>query len=108
MRKIAAVITFLLAFTFSANAQEAKLTIDEAAKKDTVELTEFLGLTPEQQVNFVALFRHKHKVLQDATIPAARKEDMSRTVALKINASIDANQQEKLATNPELLERLSK
>ncbi|HEX8562537.1 MAG TPA: hypothetical protein VF676_06105 [Flavobacterium sp.] len=108
MKKLAAIFTFLLAFTISAHAQDAKPSADEAAKKDTAELAEYLGLTQDQQVNFIALFKHKYKVLNDATIPQERKDEMSRMVAVKINASIDENQKQKLAKNPELLEKLVK
>lgn len=109
MKRIAAIFTFLLAFAMSANAQDSKsmATADEAAKKDAVELTTFLGLTEEQQTNFVGLFRQKHQVMSDPTISETRKTDMTRIIAAKINASINIEQQQKLATNPQLLERLT-
>ncbi|HEX8268284.1 MAG TPA: hypothetical protein VF581_00215 [Flavobacterium sp.] len=107
MKKIIAVLTFMLAFTVSANAQDQKAELETAAKRDAAELTQYLSLSDEQLTQFVPLFKKKHQVMQDKTVSAERKQEMSRIVGLKINASLDGNQQEKLAANPELWKRLT-
>lgn len=107
MKKLIAVLTLVLAFTVSANAQDKKLSPAEAGKNEAVELTQFLGLTQDQQVNFTALFTHKHESLQDPNLTAEGKKELSRIIGLKINATIDGNQQQKLESNPELLKRLT-
>jgi len=108
MKKLAAIFTFLLAFSLSANAQQSGMSADEAAKKDVSELHQVVTLTDSQQQNLVPLFKMKHETMQDATISAERKKEMSRAVASKISSTIDDKQQEKLNSNPELLERLTK
>lgn len=105
MKKLAAIFTFILAFSLNANAQDHKET-PESAKKNTNDLSEFIGLTPAQQSDFYALFEHKYRVLSDPTIPEAQKAEMRKSVGFKISASITPEQKQKLATNPELLERL--
>lgn len=121
MKKIVTVITLMLAFSFSAAAQEKKQTeekkIDktekvvlsptEAAKNDAAAITEFLGLTNNQEEDFSRLFKMKHKLMQDQFATAESKKEMSRIVGLKINASITSEQQAKLNANPELLKKLT-
>ena len=122
MKKIVTVITLLLAFTISANAQskkdsqtkksgtkEAVITAkpSEAAMKDATMLTEYLDLNDTQKENFVGLFLMKHKLMQDPLATLESKIEMTRVVGLKISASIDDAQQKKLNTNPELLKTLT-
>ena len=106
MKKIVAIFSFILAFTLNANAQDQKLSGAELAKKEAHDFKEYVGLTPTQEVDLIRLFEHKYRVLQDVSIPDARKTEMKNSVMAKINASITTEQQEKLAKNPELLERL--
>lgn len=108
MKKLAAIFTFLLAFTISANAQESTLAPEDAAKKDVLELHEAVNLTDSQQMHLTSLFKMKHEIMQDPNIPETRKKDMSHSVALKLGSTIDEKQMGILNSNPELLERLTK
>jgi hypothetical protein len=104
MKKIVALLTMLLAFTISANAQDSKTA--EAAKKDAQSAAEYLGLKSNQQEDFYRLFEQKHEVLQNPNMSAERKAEMSRIVGLKIKASLSAEQLAKLEANPELMKKL--
>ncbi len=98
-------MTLLFAFTISANAQDQK-NYEEAAKKDAIALTEYLGLKETQQEDFFRLFKMKHETLQDPNISEERKNEMSKIVGLKIKASITPDQSAKLDNNPELMKQL--
>lgn len=106
MKKLVALLTLLLAFTISANAQESKDRYAEAAKKDALAVTEYLGLQPSQQEDFTRLFQMKHETLGDPNLSAERKKEMSRIVGLKIRASLTEAQLAKLDKNPDLIKRL--
>jgi hypothetical protein len=69
-------------------------------------LTEFLGLNDTQNADFARLFAQKHTVLEDKTLSAERKQELTRVMDAKIRASLDGNQIEKLEKNPELLKKL--
>ena len=106
MKKIVALLTMLLAFTISANAQEAKSSSAESAKRDVQLASEALGLKSNQQEDFFRLFEKKHDVLLNPNLSADRKSEMSRIVGLKIKASLSEEQLAKLEANPELLKKL--
>ncbi|HLF52303.1 hypothetical protein [Flavobacterium sp.] len=117
MKKIVTVITLMLAFTISANAQDKKqakpitkevvlLSPAEAAKNDAVAITEYLALNESQTNDLVDLFLMKHEVMQDSNASIERKKEMSRIVGLKIEASIDSKQLEKLRANATLFNQL--
>lgn len=109
MKKIVAVITLLLAFTISAQAQDSKKkdAPELAAKKEAVEMREFLGLSAGQQDDFSRLLQMKHEVLNDQQATEERKKEMSRIVGLKIEASLDADQLAKLKGNTALWKKLT-
>jgi hypothetical protein len=121
MKKIVTVVTLMLAFTISANAQDKKnlqekkadkkevivLSPVEAAKKDAAAIVEFLGLKESQEQDFVRLFEMKHQLMQDSEVSIERKKEMSIIVSHKIFASIENDQQVKLHSNPELLKKLT-
>ncbi|MET0760559.1 MAG: hypothetical protein ABWZ56_09075 [Flavobacterium sp.] len=117
MKKIVTVITLMLAFTISANAQDKKqakpitkevvlLSPSEAAKNDAVAITEYLALNESQTNDFASLFQMKHEVMQDPNATIERKNEMARIVGLKIEASIDSKQLEKLRANPTFFNQL--
>lgn len=117
MKKIVTVITLMLAFTISANAQDKKqakadtkevfvLTPSEAAKNDAVAITEYLDLNESQTNDFASLFQMKHEVMQDLNASTERKKEMSRIVGLKIEASLDSKKLEKLRANTALFNQL--
>lgn len=107
MKKIVSVITLLFAFTISANAQDSKISAEKAANDDAVELREYLGLSLNQQADFERLFQMKHEVMMDKDMSDERKKEMSRVVGLKIEASFDGDQIEKLKYNEVLWKKLT-
>lgn len=110
MKKLIAALMLLFTFSLTANAQETKgyvgLDSTQKAKKQAAELGEYLGLDATTTTNFAMLFEQKFQILDDKNVEAERKAEMSRVVEMKIRASLDGNQMEKLEKNPDLLKRL--
>jgi hypothetical protein len=114
MKKIIIAGIFALAFSVSANAQTKKtvvapnkkelvsMTPEQAAKKDGTAISEFLGLDETKTEDFIRLFIMKHQVMQDKSGTVESRKEMSRIVGLKIEASIDSKQLEKLKSNTAL------
>jgi len=108
----------MLAVSVTANAQNkkktatavtkevVKLTPAEAGKKDGVAISQFLGLDENLTVAFCGLFEMKHQVMQSATETNDSKKEMSRIVGLKIEATLDSIQLEKLKANTALYNQL--
>jgi len=110
MKKIIAALMLLLAFSMNVSAQETKgyvgLNATEKGKKQAAELSEYLQLDATMNQNFAMLFEQKSQILDDKSVSAERKAEMSRIVDAKIRASLDQNQIEKLEKNPELFKKL--
>ena len=118
MKKIIIACFLMLAINVTANAQNkkktttaeskevVKLTPAEAGKKDGLASSEFLGLDNNLTIAFNGLFEMKHEVMQNPNETNESKKEMSRIVGLKIEASIDSNQLEKLKANTILYNQL--
>lgn len=118
MKKLIAAVTLILVFSIGANAQAKKAVTKDtkekveapdsifASQKDSGELAEFLGLNETEKNNFERLFKMKHEVLQDKAMSEERKAEMRRIVELKIRATLDGEQMEKLEKNPALFKKL--
>lgn len=118
MKKIIIACFLMLAVSITANAQNkkktsntetkevVKLTPEQAGKKDGVAISKFLGLDENLTVAFYGLFQMKHQVMQSTTETNDSKKEMSRIVGLKIEASLDSNQLEKLKANTALYNQL--
>jgi hypothetical protein len=114
MKKIIIAGFLMFAFNISATAQSKKevvtsnkkevilMTPEQAAKKDGVAISEFLGLGETKTEDFIRLFIMKHQVMQDKSGTVDSRREMSRIVGFKIEASIDSKQLEKLKSNTEL------
>ena len=107
MRKLLAIFTFMLAFSAAANAQDKKMSAEESAKLDAIKMAEALNLPATQQADFQRLFQMKHEVMNDPNMSVERKKEMARVVDLKIRASLNQEQIDKLDKNPELLAKLT-
>ena len=83
-----------------------KLTPKQAGKKDAVAIAQFLGLDENLTIAFSNLFEMKHEKMQNSNETNESKKEMSRIVGLKIKASIDSNQFEKLKANTALYNQL--
>lgn len=118
MKKIIIAGLLVLAFSINVNAQNKKKTInaiakevvidtpEQAAKKDAVAISEFLGLDENLRIAFTGLFEMKHQVMQNKSETIESRREMSRIVGLKIEATIDSNQLEKLKANAALYNQL--
>lgn len=118
MKKIIIACFLMLAINVTANAQNkkktttveskevVKLTPAEAGKKDGLAISEFLGLDNNLTIAFNGLFEMKHELMQNPNETNESKKEMSRIVGLKIEASIDSNQLEKLKANTTLYNQL--
>lgn len=107
MKKLLAAVALCFAFSIGASAQEAKsatkMSAEEAAKHDTVKMTQALNIEAQQQADFARLFTMKHQVMQDPNMSAERRSEMTRIVDAKIRASLTPEQLKKLDSDPKLL-----
>lgn len=118
MKKIIIASFLMLAFGGAMSAQSKKkvdatpkkevviLTPEQAAQKDGLAISEFLGLDETLKTAFVGLFEMKHQVMQNSSETVEGRREMSRIVGLKIEATIDSNQLEKLKANTGLYNQL--
>ena len=116
MKKIIIAGLMMLCFSINVNAQIKKKTInakevvidtpEQAAKKDGIAISEFLGLSETSKIAFIGLFEMKHQVMQNKSETVESRKEMSRIVGLKIEATIDSNQLEKLKSNTVLYNQL--
>ncbi|RZJ64285.1 MAG: hypothetical protein EOO50_16135 [Flavobacterium sp.] len=107
MKKILAIVTLCLAFGFSANAQDKKVSPESAGVKEAVELTDYLQLNATEQNAFAGLFKMKHEMMADPNMTPEKKKELSVIIEKKIEATLDGNKMEKLRSNPALLKKLT-
>ncbi|MGV3460478.1 MAG: hypothetical protein ACO1N9_08495 [Flavobacterium sp.] len=119
MKKIIAIFVVMLAFGFSANAQQKKatktvakvesakeLTIEQAAQADLTKLTSVLtNLTETQKKDFYNLFEYKHR--ETKGLSDERKAVMAQTIDAKLKASLEPGDIQKLENNPAVLRALT-
>jgi len=108
MKKIFLVFALVFAFTLTANAQEKRLTSQEAAKKDAVELAELVGLKENQIEDFYRLFERKYEILEDRSITKESKEELEKVMDAKIRATLNEKQMSILESNKEMFQRLKR
>lgn len=110
MKKIAILITFLLAFNINAqeNEKKAKKDISLAAKNEANEIGGFLDLSENQIKEFNRLFYIKYLTLQEV-LPEEKEVKNAKIVQIidsKIRASLTSSQIEKYDANSEMKSRL--
>ena len=106
MKKIIAVVTMLLAFTISANAQDKKVSSQEAAQKDIATLASKITLSEDLKNNLTTLMVMKHDAKSDATLTPAQKENALNAYERKLLSALNKEQQETVKKNPEFLRKL--
>ncbi len=118
MKKIIIASFIMLAFGSAMSAQNKKKTIvaetkevviltpEQAAKKDALAISEYLGLDENLRIAFIGLFEMKHNIMQSSSETVESRREMSRIVGLKIEASMDSNLLEKLKGNTALYNQL--
>ena len=118
MKKIIIAGFLMFSFSVSVNAQSKKKTVlaetkevviltpEQAAKKDALAISEFLGLDENLKTAFAGLFEMKYNLMQNSSETVESRREMSRIVGLKIEATIDSNLLEKLRGNTALYNQL--
>ena len=117
MKKIIAVVTLLLAFSVTSNAQsklvpvangieKKELSPEVAAKNDALELQKFLELDDTQTQNMARLFEKKYTVLREPSLSDERKAELSRIIEAKLRATLSPEKMEKLEKNKDLMKRI--
>ncbi len=106
MKKIIAVVTMLLAFTISANAQDKKVSSQEAAQKDIATLATKITLPEDLKKDLTTLMVMKHDAKSDVTLTQAQKENALNAYERKLLSALSKEQQETLKKNPEFLRKL--
>ena len=108
MKKIIIASFIMLAYGSAMSAQNKKKTIvaetkevviltpEQAAKKDALAISEYLGLDENLRIAFIGHFEMKHNIMQSSSETVESRREMSRIVGLKIEASMDSNLLEKL------------
>ena len=107
MKKIIAVVTMLLAFTVSVNAQDKKVSSQEAAQNDIAALTSKVTISETLKKDLLTLMVMKHDALSDATLTAAQKENASKSFEHKLMSGLSKEQREVLLKDPALMKKLS-
>ena len=74
MKKIIALLTLFLAFTFNVSAQE-KANITELAKKDVETLSRFTKITPQNEATYMTLFTKKHEAYTQQKLVCGKKKN---------------------------------
>jgi len=108
MKKIFFIFALVCAFILSANAQEKRLTSQEAAKKDAVELAELVGLKDNQIEDFYRLFERKYIILEDRSLSVEGKAELEKVMDAKIRATLSEKQMSILESNKAMFERLKR
>ncbi|MBF00983.1 hypothetical protein [Flavobacterium coralii] len=120
MKKIIAVFAMMLAFGYTANAQQKKVatpaqqqeTIDrealkKAVMKDITALSENMEISDSQLTNLKGLFEYKHQALADKTLNKERRDAISEAIEAKLRSGLPQDQVGKLDENPQLLYQLT-
>jgi exopolyphosphatase/pppGpp-phosphohydrolase len=108
MKKLIAVVTMVLAFTISAQAQDKKaaVNVNDAAQKDVAALLEKVTVDQTLKQDMYTLMVMKHEMLADAK-SSADKQKVSEMIEHKILSGVSKEQRQTLTSNPELLKQLT-
>jgi len=121
MKKIIALFVLMLAFGLNANAQQKKAAqatatttaqtpaqqkVKQLAAKDVALMMEVIELNAQDQQNFMGLFERKHNYLMQ-NLSEERKTILANETKAKIEATLNADQNAKLAQTPGLMQKLT-
>jgi hypothetical protein len=124
MKKIIIALSMIVTVTFNVNAQQKKAVpsketkktevaavqnVDIAgqkAEKEAYELAQFLDLNDTQRADFSRLLKMKHERLQNPQLKGTEKAELLNVIEMKIRASLDSGQIEKLEKNAGLWKKL--
>lgn len=117
MKKIIALFAMLLAFGYTANAQQKKATtpvkqvrvdntaLEKAAMDDLTSLSKFIDLSGDQKTALQPLFLLKHREKTN-DLSQERKDILAQNIEAKLKGSLTPAQVSKLDNNPELMQKL--
>lgn len=108
MKKLFALVLFLLAFTLNVGAQEKKMSIEEAAKNDIIALTSKINISETLQQDLTTLMVMKHEILADKTLSAEKKESALKAYEHKLLSGLTPKQRDQLTSDKALLKRLTR
>ena len=106
MKKLIAVVTLVLAFSVSAQAQDKKSNFNDAAQKDVAALIEKVTIDQTLKQDMYTLMVSKHEMLAAAKSPADKLK-VSDMIEHKILSGVSKEQRKVLTDNPALLKQLS-
>lgn len=107
MKKIITLFVFIFALSFNANAQEAK-TASELGKADAKAVAELIKIDSQTLTALEGLFEMKHNTLLIKGISEERIKVLTEVIELKLAATLEAEQVEKLKENKDLYKKLIK
>lgn len=107
MKKIIALVTFLLAFTINASAQEKKLNSFQAADKDMKALTSKVSIPETLQKDLLTLMRMKHQTLLDDSLSKEQKQEALKGYERKLMSGLSPDQRKELAKYPDVMNQLT-
>jgi hypothetical protein len=124
MKKIIFVFALVFTISITANAQDkktinntanniellqnGKATAGELAKKDAVELGQFLKLTDTEITNFIGLFENRYQTLAVKNLSAERRAILATVIEAKIRATLSPEKMKILENNEVMYEKLIK
>lgn len=106
MKKLIAVITLVFAFTINAQAQDKKLTNEQAATNDVAALVKKVTISQGLKNDMYTLMLMKHESLSDTTLTDAQRKNISEVFQHKIMSGLTPEQGQILSGDPQLLKQL--
>lgn len=108
MKKFIAIVTMLLAFTVSMNAQERRVSSQQAATNDITKLTaKIKDINPTLKADLTTLMVSKHDGLSNPALSEAEKANLSKHTLRKLMSGLSEAQRNELLKYPELVNELS-
>lgn len=110
MKKIFAILTLLLAFSISANAQESKPTVDSnvAALNDFEALISFMPVDLSLKPKLIQIFKTKHEALAQPNLTPNEKKNQTGIAAISLKNILSQEQMQKLYANNTLFNKLTR
>lgn len=106
MKKILTILTFFLAFTIGASAQESQKDPYKAAQADFTALNAVIP-TKKLERDLTEIFYTKHKTLgSQANITAEEKAQLSSKIETRLSEVLSKEQLKKLKANQQLYTKL--
>jgi hypothetical protein len=106
MKKIFAILVFAFTATVSAQEDKKPLTGQQQSKADAVFLKDYLGMSDANVFDLYTLFEMKREILENPASTIQKKQEIVKTIGMKIQSSLDSKQLEMLLAKPELYKKV--